>query len=280
MRSFIGLSCLVVGLAVAAAFYAPAVHGPVMSGLSVAPPRTIETERTFAPTSGDFVSAVRDFEAPIASAISVPAISVPATPPAAAPLNSWQPAVTSPRVASRAIPRLTTMQPGDESATADLVRQLQSGLTIAGCYHGPIDGSWGAETKRSMQDFLARVNAQLPMSEPDYILLQLVRSRQGGVCGTTSPAAPVLVAAPTPATAPPAVGQAMAETNGPDAGSVGAADPGTTEAAALPEPLPGRMSAGGPIGEPAVVKAPRRAPSRTPHTRAVRDIFTNPLGGT
>ena len=58
----------------------------------------------------------------------------------------------------------------------ELVRDLQRELSRVGCYNGSLDGQWNAATRQSMGDFLARVNARLPLNEPDSILLALVRS--------------------------------------------------------------------------------------------------------
>ena len=59
---------------------------------------------------------------------------------------------------------------------AQLVRDLQRELSRVGCYNGSLDGQWNGATRQSMGDFLARVNARLPLNEPDNILLALVRS--------------------------------------------------------------------------------------------------------
>ena len=58
----------------------------------------------------------------------------------------------------------------------ELVRDLQRELSRVGCYNGSLDGQWNGATRQSMGDFLARVNARLPLNEPDSILLALVRS--------------------------------------------------------------------------------------------------------
>ena len=83
---------------------------------------------------------------------------------------------------------MTSSQPGDEATRAQLTRDLQQSLHRVGCYAGEINGAWTPSTKRAMSSFLDRVNAALPMHEPDYILLTLVQSHRGPVCGEACPA--------------------------------------------------------------------------------------------
>lgn len=64
-------------------------------------------------------------------------------------------------------------------------RVLQRELTRVGCYAGETDGDWGGASKRAMLVFLERVNATLPVDEPDQVLLALVKSQRGTVCADT-----------------------------------------------------------------------------------------------
>ncbi len=57
-----------------------------------------------------------------------------------------------------------------------------------GCYGGDVTGSWTPSTKRAMSAFMDRVNATLPMDEPDYILLTLVQGHAEIACGAGCPA--------------------------------------------------------------------------------------------
>ena len=75
--------------------------------------------------------------------------------------------------------------PGNRAA---LVRELQKELTRVGCYDGEISGVWTTSSRRSMRDFTDRVNAKLPIDEPDLILLSLVQSHRQRACGTACPA--------------------------------------------------------------------------------------------
>lgn len=66
---------------------------------------------------------------------------------------------------------------------AGITRELQRQLTRVGCYEGEISGTWTPGTRRAMQAFTDHVNAALPTSEPDQILLALVKGHPGAACG-------------------------------------------------------------------------------------------------
>jgi hypothetical protein len=83
--------------------------------------------------------------------------------------------------------RLTSSKPADADARRALTKDLQRELRRVGCYQGDLDGSWGPETKRAMSAFTDRVNATLPVEEPDYILLALVRGQSVQTCGKSCP---------------------------------------------------------------------------------------------
>jgi hypothetical protein len=68
-----------------------------------------------------------------------------------------------------------------------LTREIQFQLKRVGCYHGAIDGVWSASVRRSMKTFTDRVNATLPVEQPDIILLAMLRSHQDGGCGVPCP---------------------------------------------------------------------------------------------
>ena len=80
----------------------------------------------------------------------------------------------------RALPR-----PGDRVA---LVRELQKELTRVGCYDGAISGVWTTASRRAMRTFTQRVNARLPTSKPDVVLLSLVQGHRKRACGIDCPA--------------------------------------------------------------------------------------------
>ncbi len=70
---------------------------------------------------------------------------------------------------------------------ATLARDLQRELTRVGCYGGEINSTWTMSTKRAMKAFMDRVNATLPIEEPDQVLLALVKSHSDNVCGKPCP---------------------------------------------------------------------------------------------
>lgn len=75
------------------------------------------------------------------------------------------------------------MRPTDEAARYNLARDIQTELRRVGCYDGHIDGDWGPAVKRAMKSFTDRVNAVLPLEQPDYILLTLVKGHVNKACG-------------------------------------------------------------------------------------------------
>lgn len=93
----------------------------------------------------------------------------------------------SPIAAMAPSKRLTSLKPGDADARAQLVRDIQYELRRVGCYDGEVHGSWNSGTKRAMKLFTDRVNAALPLDEPDYVLLTLVQNEQPGACGGGCP---------------------------------------------------------------------------------------------
>ncbi len=65
---------------------------------------------------------------------------------------------------------------------ADLAQAIQTELIRTGCYEGPNNGAWTASTRQAMKSFAVAVNAQLPVHEPDQILLALVQGHRQQVC--------------------------------------------------------------------------------------------------
>ena len=90
-------------------------------------------------------------------------------------------------VAATPTRRLSSSRPADVDARQELVRDLQRELKRVGCYDGEINGAWTASTKRAMAAFTERVNATLPLDEPDYILLTLVQGHGAQACGRGCP---------------------------------------------------------------------------------------------
>lgn len=109
---------------------------------------------------------------------------VPRDAAAAKPVTNWTAVVTA---APSQHGRITSSKPGDEATRLQLTRDLQSELKRVGCYGGEITGAWTPSTRRAMSAFMDRVNASLPMEEPDYILLTLVQGHKSVACGETCP---------------------------------------------------------------------------------------------
>jgi peptidoglycan hydrolase-like protein with peptidoglycan-binding domain len=78
----------------------------------------------------------------------------------------------------------TAPMPGDQGS---LTQDLQRELTRVGCYDGQINGVWTTSTRQAMKAFLERVNATLPIHQPDGILLALVQSQRVATCGASCP---------------------------------------------------------------------------------------------
>jgi hypothetical protein len=98
-------------------------------------------------------------------------------------VSPWRTAVTSfPDAADR-----TSAASANPVDRYELVRAIQRELRRVGCYEGWIDGSWGVGSKRAVASFMDRVNASLPLRDPDYILLTLIKAQPAAVCGVSCP---------------------------------------------------------------------------------------------
>jgi lipoprotein-anchoring transpeptidase ErfK/SrfK len=63
-----------------------------------------------------------------------------------------------------------------------LTRALQRELKRLGCYHGEIDGIWTSATRQATKAFVTLANAELPVTEPDEVLLALLQGNGSKVC--------------------------------------------------------------------------------------------------
>ncbi len=106
-----------------------------------------------------------------------PATVAPARPPA----PPQQPEISEARVVSPPAPDVLS---GD--ANADLVLLLQRELRRVGCYRRRLGSSWSA-TRPAVVAFLSRINASLPTTQPDRILLPMLRAQMGQVCDARCP---------------------------------------------------------------------------------------------
>jgi hypothetical protein len=82
-----------------------------------------------------------------------------------------------------------TSLPGDQGSLAE---NLQRELARVGCYNGQINGVWTTSTRQAMTAFLERVNARLPMHQPDGVLLALVQGQRVEICGAPCPSSQTL----------------------------------------------------------------------------------------
>ena len=152
-----------------------------------------------------------------------------------------------------------------------LARELQKELRRVGCYEGEIHGSWTTSTKRAMKTFTERVNASLPVEEPDQVLLSLLHGQPDKTCGRPCPAGetsaeggrcvPSAVAA-SPRKPPQTTPGPSRDATVP---AIGLSATATTPASS--QPLGGRMGLSGPDDEdpqPAGLGGPPVAPAALP----------------
>ncbi len=99
-------------------------------------------------------------------------------------VTGWQPVVANTSGTIKAGSGAASLKPNNPTSRYKLVVEIQRKLKKRGCYWGRIDGSWGAGSKYAMQAFLDRVNAALPIKEPDYVLLTLLQTNTDKWCGS------------------------------------------------------------------------------------------------
>lgn len=136
------------------------------------------------------------------------------------------------------------LTPSDADARYRLIVDIQQNLKRAGCYPGRVNGAWTESTRAAMQEFTTRANATLPVEAPDYLLLTLLKSYNGRLCGgteTVEAKAPTAgsdrIAAAAPEVLPWKANAAQATTR---------LFTPLPSSAANTAPLPGRMAIGGP----------------------------------
>lgn len=71
----------------------------------------------------------------------------------------------------------------DTQARTTLSRDIQRELKRVGCYEGELSGEWNSVTRRAMKAFIDKVNAALPIDEPDHILRTMIQGHPGNACG-------------------------------------------------------------------------------------------------
>ena len=147
--------------------------------ISAAPDRDYRADtaiRTFSPASPVFREVIRDDATEAVSASSPKA-------------GTWTTVVSSEQAV---VTPLQSSRRGDPETRAELASDLQRELQRVGCYRGEITGTWNLATRRAMAAFMDRANATLPMNDPDYVLLALVQSHQEIACTAECPAGQVI----------------------------------------------------------------------------------------
>jgi hypothetical protein len=176
-------------------------------------------------------------------------------------------------VVSAGNPAPTVLTPRDPDARNKLVHDIQQQLRRVGCYWGRMDGSWDSVTRDAMKEFTDRVNATLPLDEPDYVQLALIQSQSDEVCGAC-PAGQSLSASGRciglPITAQTVVATRKQVLPGkgnaaPAAAALLLFKPVPTTVAST-DPVPGRMGLGAPV--PTSLDVRQNAPPVTPGVAA------------
>ena len=226
--------------------------------ISAAPDRDYRADtaiRTFSPASPVFREVIRDDATEAVSASSPKA-------------GTWTTVVSSEQAV---VTPLQSSRRGDPETRAELASDLQRELQRVGCYRGEITGTWNLATRRAMAAFMDRANATLPMNDPDYVLLALVQSHQEIACTAECPAGQVIaeggrcmpraVVAQASKKSKRLEERRLAEARlAGDRQRIATAEPeklpwltndkpADVQVTIRPEPLPGRMSIGGPSVE-------------------------------
>ena len=136
----------------------------------------------------------------------------------------------------------------DPNARYQLVTDIQRELKRVGCYWGRVNGAWNNTTRSAMRTFNDRSNSALPIEQPDYLLLASLKSHAGTNCGEIEqPASTVAEKAETLPW--------KTTTQSDQAATTPLFKPVPTSIVST-EPLPGRMSVGGPRDFPTTARAP------------------------
>jgi hypothetical protein len=282
MHSLGGIT-LLAGIGVALFLYLPA---PVDSGASLNRLQRVAVSRSarLPPAKFPPVSRLGSFSPTVA--LSTPAArrgprrataaSAPVPQSAQAAIASDAQTGWQTTVVSAATPAPTELTPRDPDARYKLVLDIQQQLRRAGCYWGRIDGSWGYATKDAMKEFTDRVNATLPLDQPDYVQLTLIQSQSGEMCGAC-PAGQSLSASGR-CVGPPFTAQTVAATQKDVLPRKANAMPSAAAALLLFKPVQtttgstetvlGRMALGAPV--PTSVDVQQSAPPVTPGAAAAQ----------
>ena len=154
-----------------------APSAPTVSTRSFSPQISLANVKPTGPDRAErpAVNAVKDIPAAVTTQATAPA--QPTT------VSGWQPVVTNTAGRIWSGTSKSSLKPNSPTSRYKLVVEIQRKLKKRGCYWGRIDGSWGAGTKYAMQAFVDRINAALPIEQPDYLLLTLLQTNSDRSCG-------------------------------------------------------------------------------------------------
>lgn len=85
-------------------------------------------------------------------------------------------------------------QSNKKQSQAELALALHQELKRVGCYKGDIGAEWNAKSQTAMKAFNERINATLPVGQPDFILLTMVSGHKDQACGAPCMTGEVLTA--------------------------------------------------------------------------------------
>ncbi len=292
MSKIAGLALIVAGVA-AGAYVLPTSDNPVAQDAQLSAVGTVQSSIGTTP----YTSKVATQAAPIIAPQPIPVsrselakpgvLQLPEVPQKTAiETATIAPVAAKPLEALMPVPvarKLASAKPTDEAARQQLTRDIQSELKRIGCFDGEANGEWTSATKKGMKAFIERINATLPIEEPDHILKTLVQGHPGSACGKTCPAGQSLNGdrcVPSAILAQQQVGKRRVPSSRETAAVQRSAQPKATSQwettvtamAPLPiptpraqerqEPLAGRMALAGPNTEataPAITWSPRPA---------------------
>lgn len=284
MRFLVALASMVLGLALVAGFIyrdKPADESFAASGAAETVASTNQV------TDGD--NATGGVDASLVKTIPAPEPFVPkiVAPKAVAEIAAEQPTILNadrsrfePVVTAPAPQRVT--QGEGQRGKRILVMAIQGELSRVGCYTGTVDGNWAASSKSAMYWFLNRVNAKLPVNNPDQAHLNLLKTAERDFCKEKK-VTPAFVTKVTPAQTQ------QAELNNPAASLPNSAYSDARRRAGF-EPVDGdagsmaqqQLSASAELPEPMAVgriepkqPKPRRYRRTSDH---VENLFKHPLG--
>lgn len=176
MRVLVALAVLMAGVWAAVANLAPSRFVTEMSPLTSDEGRIA----SFSPDKTKAIETVSEFKT---TAQAAEVNDVPANTRVAEP-DSWAQGTTS-SIASNI----------DAETRTSLARDIQAELARLGCYAGPVNGDWSADTQRAASLFATEANARIPVDQPDFALFSMAKAATGEqACGPAVTVAQVPIA--------------------------------------------------------------------------------------